>query len=231
MLSKTELLPKVKYLHAALTIKAVSGHSFEGYASVFGNIDSDREAIAKGAFAHSLEDHSKAGRKVPILWQHDHYEPIGVWEELVEDEHGLYGKGVLTKGVRKADEAHLLMKAGALTGISIGFVPITYEIDEEEGLVTYTDVDLWEASPVTFPANSEARVTDVKARLQAGDLTKTEFERFLRDAGMGRKQAQAVIACGWAGLMPRDAADQQSEEQLTKSLDDLINRIKGNSNV
>jgi hypothetical protein len=53
----------------ALELKEAPGEdgSFEGYAAVFGNVDSYGDVIEKGAFAKTLQENPT----VPILWQHN----------------------------------------------------------------------------------------------------------------------------------------------------------------
>ena len=59
----------------------------EGYASVFGEIDAARDQVMRGAFADTLR--LRGIRRVPMLFQHDPAEPVGVWLELYEDFRGL----------------------------------------------------------------------------------------------------------------------------------------------
>src|SRR4051812_10630599 len=66
--------------------------TFDGSASVFGNVDSDNDVVDKGAFRRTLS-HSKG--IVAILWQHDKNEPIGWNESAEEDEYGLLVRGKL----------------------------------------------------------------------------------------------------------------------------------------
>jgi HK97 family phage prohead protease len=40
---------------------------------------------------------------------------------------------------------------GALSGLSIGFRTLKSKIDEENGIRTLTEIELWETSLVTFP--------------------------------------------------------------------------------
>ena len=101
---------------------------FEGYASVFDVVDLGMDVVAKGAFAKSL-----AVRKPKMLWQHSMADPIGVWDEIREDERGLYVKGRLLKDVQKGREAIALIKALAIDGMSIGYRTIE-AIDEAGGL-------------------------------------------------------------------------------------------------
>src|SRR3954449_7386234 len=58
----------------------------EGYASLFGEIDAARDMVMPGAFARTLR--SRGIRRVPMLFQHDPAEPVGVWLELFEDFRG-----------------------------------------------------------------------------------------------------------------------------------------------
>jgi HK97 family phage prohead protease len=93
----------------------------EGYASVFGALDQGGDMVMAGAFKSSIADWKKRGQLVPMLWQHDPDEPIGVWPELQEDDKGLRVKGELILDVPQAKAARALMRAGAVTGLSIGY--------------------------------------------------------------------------------------------------------------
>jgi phage head maturation protease len=57
--------------------------------------DSYNEVVMPGAFADSLARHKREGSYPLMLWQHDTYEPIGVWDDLSDDGKGLYAKGKL----------------------------------------------------------------------------------------------------------------------------------------
>jgi hypothetical protein len=128
-----------------------------GYASYFNNVDRLHDRVAPGAFQLSLKSAKRQGRMPKMLWQHDPKQPIGVWTRLYEDERGLYAEGRLTLGVGKADEAFLLLKEGAIDGLSIGFR--TLKATQDKGFKTRTllEVDLIEISLVTFGANTLAR--------------------------------------------------------------------------
>lgn len=166
---------------------------FEGYASVFDEVDQGRDVIIRGAFLRSLKDRGAGGIK--LLWQHDPAEPIGVIEEIAEDWRGLYVKGRLLMDVARAREAYTLMRAGALDGLSIGFHTIKAETDDFTGVRRLMDVDLWEISLVTFPMQAAARITAFKA---APITTLRAFETFLREAGgFSRKDAKGIAAYGF----------------------------------
>lgn len=189
----------IKTFDFALETKALDeAGQFEGYASTFGNVDQGGDVVEPGAFMESVVKAKKDGRTIPMLWQHDQREPIGVWEDIAEDAKGLYVKGrLLVEDDPLAKRAHGLLKAKALGGMSIGYrVPEGGALpDEKRRVVRLKKIDLREISLVTMPMNIEARVTGVKAILGAGRLpTVREFEEHLRDAGFSKSLAAAIAA-------------------------------------
>lgn len=187
-------------LHTDFEFKRVTTTGeFEGYASIFDRVDLGQDTVVKGAFSRSLVERGAAG--VKLLWQHDPAEPIGVFDTIEEDEIGLYVRGRLLLDLMRAKEAHALMLASALDGLSIGYHTLQAEYDEESGIRRLLDVDLWEISLVTFPMQQEARISSFKA---APITTIRQFENFLRDAGsFSRAEAKAIAACGFASFSHR----------------------------
>lgn len=204
-----------------LEVKSVNdAGEFEGYGSVFGVKDSYGDIVVPGAFAKSLSDWSKKGRMPAMLWQHKMSEPIGVYSEMREDDRGLYVKGrLLIEGDPLAVRAHTHMKAGSLTGLSIGYILNEWEYSKDKDAWLLKEIDLWEVSPVTFPANDEARIEDVKAAITHGETpTQKSIERILRDAGLSRTQAKAFMSGGYGALSQRDAGELESALDCIKSL-------------
>ena len=186
---------KRKTLDFQFEMKAVSDDGlFSGYASVFENIDSAREIVKPGAFQKSLNDWQAKGAMPPVLWNHDAGQPIGVYTTMREDEKGLYVEGQLLVGdVQKARETHALLKAGAISGMSIGYGVVKDENDTKSGIRRLLELKLYEASVVTFPANQAATVTYVKS-IEAIE-TLSDAEGFLRDAGgLSKSEAVAVVS-------------------------------------
>jgi uncharacterized protein len=194
-----------KHLRVAAEIKASAEGVIEGYGSVFGNVDSYGDIVVAGAFADTL----KSGRAPAMLWQHDPGEPIGVWTEVREDKRGLVVTGQLALGTQRGREALELIRMGALSGLSIGFSTVRSSFDEQTGVRSLLELDLWEVSPVTFPANEAARITSAKS-----DTIKTvrDFERALRDElGFSKGAATAIAAHGFKAKRGEPAADSDGE--------------------
>lgn len=204
-----------------LDAKAVSDTGvIEGYASIFGNVDSYSEVVEPGAFTPSLVRSSRSGRKIKMLWQHNPSQPIGVWDDLAEDKKGLWVKGrLLIDQSPLAKEAHGLLKEGALDGLSIGYRTIKSEPKKgKPGVTSLLELDLLENSIVTFAANDRARVEMVKAITDAGGLpTIREFEGTLRELGFSKSKAEAMAtACA-----PMLRGEPEGNDQLSRFLNSL----------
>lgn len=149
-----------KKLRFSLDIKSIEdGGRFAGYASVFGIVDNQRDVMLRGAFSQTLKGRVQ---EIKLLWQHLQDEPIGIFTTIAEDANGLYVEGKLLLQIQRAREAHALLMEGAISGLSIGYSPVKYRIDELTGVRKLAEVELWEISLVTFPANEAAQVTVVK---------------------------------------------------------------------
>ena len=155
------------------------GAEISGYASLFGATDQGGDVVQRGAYGGSLSKLAAQGRGVKMLWQHDPTQPIGVWDEVREDGRGLFVKGRLLLEVRAAREAHVLLQAGAIDGLSIGYR--TLRAEKAAGQRLLHEIELWEVSLVTFPMLPEARVqTSVSDEADPPPATKST-----RPAGRG----------------------------------------------
>jgi len=193
---------------------------FEGYGSVFGNKDLGNDVIEKGAFAKSLRRRKAKG--VKLLYQHKSDMPIGVFDEIKEDEHGLVVKGRLALKTQAGAEAYELLKMGALDGLSIGFRvnPKEVSYDKRGGKRIIKEVDLMEVSLVTFPMNPQATVRSVKGE----EISIREWENGLRDAfSLSRSEAKvaakAVTKCF-------DQREVDNNAELVDALKELTLTLK-----
>ena len=134
-----------------------AGARISGYASLFGAADQGGDVVEKGAYAASLSALSARGGSVKMLWQHDPAQPIGVWDEVKEDERGLFVSGRLLDNVARGREARALIEAGAIDGLSIGY-RTRRASKNDKGQRVLTELELWEVSLVTFPMLPSARV-------------------------------------------------------------------------
>lgn len=161
-----------------------SAYRIEGYASVFGGVDSYGDTVIKGAYLKTLED-----RKRPIRMRWNHFgEIIGKWTDIREDEKGLYVVGELTKGHTVAENVYASLKHGAIDGMSIGYFTKQYEANDHGGADLH-EVELIEISVVEEPADLNATISAVK-----NFKTLKEYERALRDVGFSQSQAKQFVS-------------------------------------
>lgn len=146
-----------KFCRLNETLTVTDGAVISGYASLFGDQDAGGDIVGKGAYARSLKRLAAEGRRVKMLWQHDPAQPIGIWDEVREDERGLYVKGRLLEDIGRGREAAALVAAGAIDGLSIGYRTVR-ATKNDKGRRLLTELELWEVSLVTFPMLPSARV-------------------------------------------------------------------------
>jgi uncharacterized protein len=218
---------EIKYLDRPFEVKAVEETgTFEGYLSVFGNVDGGGDIVMPGAFTDSLAAWKAKGALPPVLWQHRTGEPIGAFLDMKQDSHGLFVKGqLLVADIARAREARALMKANAITGMSIGYTSVADSVDSQSGMRSIMKADLWEGSVVTFPMNGLAKVTAVKEAITELE-TLADAEKFLRDAGnLSRSQATAFI--GRVKSLSQSDSGLELDDELRQALQRLGTTLQG----
>ena len=119
--------------------------------------DLNRDVVAKGAFAETLAKAGAGG--VRMLHQHEGRAVVGVWDDMVEDDLGLFVRGRILDWSPEARFAGALARVGAMDGLSIGFRAT--KARREGRLRVLSAVELWEVSLVTFPMLPGARFSSV----------------------------------------------------------------------
>jgi HK97 family phage major capsid protein/HK97 family phage prohead protease len=139
-------------IKAALSVSDAG--EITGTAWPFGSADRVGDVIEKGAFASPAT--------LPMLFAHDQGQVIGVWDQITETASGLTVKGrLLVEDVERAREVRAMVKAGAVTGLSIGF--ITKAATPRKRGRTITALELHEISVVAVPAHPGAQITSLKS--------------------------------------------------------------------
>ena len=196
--------------------------TFEGYGSVFNNTDLGNDVIKTGAFTKSLSERGTKG--VKLLYQHKSDMPIGVFDEIVEDSHGLRVKGRLALGTTAGRDAYELLKMGALDGLSIGFRvnPKEVSYDKRKGQRVIKEVDLMEISLVTFPMNPKATVRQVKGE----EISIREWENGMRDAfNLSRSEAKVAAKAVNQAFTQREVDDNAEMVEAIKQLTLTITKL------
>jgi HK97 family phage prohead protease len=188
-------------------IRAVQDNGvFEGYIAVWNTVDSYNSRFEKGAFAKTIQER---GDKVKVLYDHD--DLIGKSLEIREDDYGVFVRGQLTLGVAKADDTYLFLKDKTLKELSFGFRTVKSAI--KEGVLAIQEVELYEYSPVLFPSNTNAAITNVRS---------TDFATSFADERLGSERWQlcqslheTICDIWWTG-------DYQKPDEILGAIDKAI---------
>ena len=141
---------------------------FTGTASVMGVKDLHGEIIDEGAFDKTLKKHSS---KFALLADHDSRKRIGL-AELSVDGKKLKIKGTLNIAKQIGKDVLSDIKFGIKHNIPLG-LSIGFNTDKEtviDDVRHLQQIELWETSAVTFPANTGSRITGAKAAMAKNDF-------------------------------------------------------------
>lgn len=206
--------------------------TFEGYASVFGGVDSYGDTIVRGAFASTL----RANGMPKMFFNHDWSGlPIGKWLSAKEDDHGLLVSGEFTPGIRLADETRAAIKHQTLDGLSIGGMLKKGDYqDTDTGRVITKWSTLVEISPVVFPADGAARIdaSSIKSQDLIESINEIEtirdFERFLRDAGgLSKSLSTSLVGRARVVFAAGEPSNDDAQQQINaKAFADLTAALK-----
>lgn len=192
--------------------------SFKGYASVWDGVDSYMDTIVKGAYADTL-----AKNGLPkMFYQHAHDMPIGKYTDAGEDSKGFWVEGELTPGHSLATDVRAALKHGTLDGLSVGgyIAKGDYTIMESGGRLIKKWTELAEVSPVVWPADKAARIDHASVKSVDFELllpeckSEKDIERLLRDAGLSKWDARAIVSQARIIIKGRDAQDDDEAENL-----------------
>lgn len=200
-----------------LEIKADSSGLISGYGSIFGNVDSYNERVLPGAFKGSIEEHKRRGSRIKMLWQHRQDVPIGIWRSAAEDSKGLLLEGQINLKTDAGRNAYEHIMAGDVDSLSIGYREIKAR-QASDGVRDLIELDLFEVSPVTFPANRSATISGAKSQ--------AEIEQILRSGGLSKQAAKLVVAGGWKALSKSSEIDLDAASRFAALIDNATRKLK-----
>jgi len=198
------------------------------YFAAFGNVDSYGEIIRKGAFKKTVAEWGPKGRgRIAHLANHDPRHRIAVVQELKEDDHGLRAVSKILPAPHQAGiDALVEYEEGAIREHSIGFDVMKHEklADPDGGPDRYvlTELRLYEGSAVTWGANMETPVLEVKS---PGDALAALIEMTERMEAVGRCLTRGITDDHARDLEAQLAllgdARQNAAESLRRAMEPL----------
>jgi len=132
---------------------------FEGYASIFGNVDRVGDVVLAGAFKDTIRANNGY-----IKLQYNHKDTIGI-ATITEDEKGLKVKASVNLDVQKGREVLSLIKQGAISKMSFAYDVLeeVQAVVDGKQIFKLKELKIYEVSAVDFPANEAAEIMAVKS--------------------------------------------------------------------
>lgn len=178
----------------------------------FKNYDVVNDRIMPGALDDFLKTFEPG---LNMLFQHNRSEIIGRWENFKIRGNLVIGEGKIYPDVSKGADVMKLISYGNIGATSIGFKAEEYRYNDKNG-VDYEKISLVEVSMVDAPANPKARLLAAKAR--DGEFDINEFQTFLRQAGMTRKDSSDTLHELKKHLRQADTVEEKDTVSLLNDL-------------
>ena len=234
-----------KHLFKSFDMKANEAGSIAGFFSTYEKTpDSYGDIITPGAFTKTIEKRKETGHPFPICFNHDFSAVIGACE-VIEKEQGPYMEGEFLD-TQLAQDVRKMLQSGAIYQFSFAYdVLKSREPNAEEKangvLNVLEEVEVFEISVVTVPANQNAVVTDVKSvepEVKAGRRNRKSDEEIIKNC---IKSLQSLLdekddteeeeAKEEAEPEVNEASEEPKEEGNSKRAGDLLEKIKSMKEV
>lgn len=203
--------------------------TFEGLAAAY-SLDLGGDVIMPGAFAKTLAYWNEKGFSIPLLNQHNYYNGIhdvlGSMIEAEERTEGLWAKFEVSQGAN----GDLLLDHIArkrLNGLSIGYQAVQYEINQDTGIRTLTEIRLKEVSAVIWPMNEDAVIDPDSVKSAASEMSDDELKESL-EALSAEAKARAEKA---NPKLPQEKADELRDRLRSSRLRSLLSRTSGQNSA
>lgn len=154
--------------YKTVQLKADEAGKISGFFSTYDKTpDSYGDIIEPGAFTGTIERRKATGHPFPLCFNHDFSAVIGAIENIEEKENGPYIEGGFLD-TQLAQDVRKMCLSGAIWQFSFAYEVLKRrEPTEEEKKAGITNVlqelEVFEISVVTVPANQNAVATEVKS--------------------------------------------------------------------
>lgn len=159
---------ETKHLYKTFELKADEFGTITGYFSTYDTTpDSYGDIVAPGAFTNTLKKREESGHPFPLCFNHDFSAVIGAVDHVEDTEKGPYIEAHFID-TQLAQDVRKMLLSGAIYQFSFAYDILSARApsaEEKKAGVTQvlTELEVFEISVVTVPANQNAVATDVKA--------------------------------------------------------------------
>lgn len=232
---------KKQHLFKSFEMKADEVGGISGFFSTYDKTpDSYGDIIEPGAFTKTLEKRKESGHPFPLCFNHDFDKVIGAVDSVEDTEKGPYIEAHFLD-TQQAQDVRKMLQSGAIYQFSFAYdVLSSRQPNEEEkkaGVTNVlTEVEVYEVSVVTVPANQNAVATEIKAGRRNRKSDEDTIKSIIELAQSLLDEPEDTPAEDGAESEPSTETNVATEEskvdENAKKAEDLlakINSLKGGS--
>lgn len=207
------------HLFKSFEMKADEAGKIAGFFSTYEKTpDSYGDIIEPGAFTKTIEKRRESGHPFPLCWNHDFSAVIGA-VEVEEKERGPFCEGSFIE-TEQAQDVRKMVQSGAVYQFSFAYDVLkrrdpTAEEEKAGVLNVLQEVEVYEISVVTVPANQNAQITEIKT------APEPETKQGRRNS---RKDAEVIkqIRDLAQSLLDDEDDDTNAEDEPAKSAEIVV---------
>lgn len=226
----------MSHLFKSFEMKANENGMIAGYFSTYDiKPDSYGDIVEKGAFTKTIAKRAESGHPFPLCFNHDFSAVIGSVKTIEDTEKGPYIEAEFLD-TQLAQDVRKMLQSGAIYQFSFAYDVLNSrkptEDESAKGITNVlTELDVFEISVVTVPANQNAVATEVKAgrrNRKADELIIRECIKSLEsllDDGAGDTENEEVKS---EEIEPEvnEASEEPKESENSKKAAELLEKIK-----
>lgn len=205
-----------QHLYKTFEMKANDNGTIEGYFSTYDKTpDSYGDIIEPGAFTGTIARRKETGHPFPLCFNHDFSAVIGAVNNIEERENGPFIEASFLD-TQQAQDVRKMLLSGAIYQFSFAYEILKRrsptEEEEKAGVTNVlTELEVFEISVVTVPANQNAVATEVKSvetELKAGRRNSKKDEDVIKQI---RDLAQSLLDGEDEDTPGEDEAGEEAE--------------------
>lgn len=226
----------MSHLFKSFEMKANENGMIAGYFSTYDiEPDSYGDIVEKGAFTKTIAKRAESGHPFPLCFNHDFSAVIGSVKTIEDTEKGPYIEAEFLD-TQLAQDVRKMLQSGAIYQFSFAYDVLNSrkptEDESAKGITNVlTELDVFEISVVTVPANQNAVATEVKAgrrNRKADELIIRECIKSLEsllDDGADDTENEEVKS---EEIEPEvnEASEEPMESENSKKAAELLEKIK-----
>lgn len=210
----------MSHLFKSFEMKANENGMIAGYFSTYDvEPDSYGDIVEKGAFTKTIAKRAESGHPFPLCFNHDFSAVIGSVKTIEDTEKGPYIEAEFLD-TQLAQDVRKMLQSGAIYQFSFAYDVLNSrkptEDESAKGITNVlTELDVFEISVVTVPANQNAVATEVKA----GRRNRKADELIIREC---IKSLESLLDDGADDTENEEVKSEETEPEINEASEESM---------